>query len=501
MTINFGLLNSTPIPDKVQTMQTGGSTGGSDLGSGLTGLLKGLKSAFGPNNVSNANQAISSSLSQASPNQLASSLVPSLVPQQPNPGTALNKYQGQGAAPGQGPAPIMQSPQSSILGALQNPQAPQQQQVQGQGNTPDTNSILDHTMQSIAHVESGGERQPYETVTKIPDKNDASYGKYQILGSNIPQWTKAATGKAMTVHEFLADHQAQDATAKYQMTNMLKQYGNPQDVASAWFTGRPLAKAGLEVKDSTGVTNGQYQDKFSTKYNQLAGQATNPTTIAQAHTQPVPNITQGIPVPKQMEQTPAFQSSMQAYASAVKNGTTKSQYVVNVDFNQPATAKRLSVINAHTGQIVMQSEVAQGSGGFSNKPGSHGSETGTFQATQTYDGKHGYSMKIKGLDQGVNDNVDKRDIVVHGANYIGNGKTGHSFGCFAVPQENAAKLINLIKGGTIIHASGPQMRTSLNNEQSLVPGQSPQGTPPLQQDPQYQNQQPPKPSGILQGLA
>lgn len=182
----------------------------------------------------------------------------------------------------------------------------------------------------------------------------------------------------------------------------------------------------------------------------------NITSIQQAHEEPTPDVQSGIPITKEMEQAPAFQQAFNAYAQARQAGTTKSPYVVSVDFSQPATAKRLNVYNAETGKVVFSSEVAQGSNpNFSNEPGSHASSLGTFQTQQTYDGHNGYSLRIKGLDKGVNDNAESRDVVVHGANYIGDGKTGRSFGCFAVPNSVAPKLINLIKDGVIINAYAP----------------------------------------------
>lgn len=182
--------------------------------------------------------------------------------------------------------------------------------------------------------------------------------------------------------------------------------------------------------------------------------------IQQAHNLPPQNINGGTPLPKEIAQSATFQQGMNNYKRAVGAGLTKSPIATFVDFSKPADQKRLSVVNTQTGKVLFQTYAAQGAGSgdgliptnFSNQPGSHASSVGTFLTTQTYDGKHGNSLRIRGLDKGVNDNAESRDIVVHGADYIGNGKTGHSFGCFAVPQEDAPKLINLIKDGTIIYA-------------------------------------------------
>lgn len=91
--------------------------------------------------------------------------------------------------------------------------------------------------QAIAHLESGGNYGALGPNTKTGDR---AYGKYQIMGANIPQWTQEALGRAMTPQEFIANPQAQDAVAQYKMGQYYNKYQNPQDVAAMWFSGRPL---------------------------------------------------------------------------------------------------------------------------------------------------------------------------------------------------------------------------------------------------------------------
>jgi hypothetical protein len=73
------------------------------------------------------------------------------------------------------------------------------------------------------------------------EKNKLAYGKFQVLGSNIPSWTKEATGKSMTIEQFLASPQTQEAVFDFQAEKQYAKYGNWGDVASVWFSGRPLA--------------------------------------------------------------------------------------------------------------------------------------------------------------------------------------------------------------------------------------------------------------------
>lgn len=184
----------------------------------------------------------------------------------------------------------------------------------------------------------------------------------------------------------------------------------------------------------------------------------------------------GTPVPKELQQAPAFQAATQTYQNAKQKGLTNSKVMTVVDFTQPDTAKRLYVVNTETGKVLMNTYVAQGSGNgagavpsqFSNQEGSHASSLGTFVTDTTYNGKNGYSMRVRGLDKGYNDNVYNRDIVVHGSNYIGDGKEGRSWGCFAVPEADARQLISLTQGKSIIYAYG-------GSKQPNQAAQQPQG--------------------------
>jgi hypothetical protein len=104
----------------------------------------------------------------------------------------------------------------------------------------------------------------------------------------------------------------------------------------------------------------------------------------------------------------------------------------------------------------------QGSGddkpfAFSNRPNSHQSSLGFYITAGTYFGKHGLSLKLKGLDAGFNTNALDRAIVVHGADYVSkdfikqHGRLGRSHGCPAVPQELKDAIIHTIKDKTVMY--------------------------------------------------
>ncbi|MER8560190.1 phage tail length tape measure family protein [Mesorhizobium sp. M0578] len=91
---------------------------------------------------------------------------------------------------------------------------------------------------------------------------DRAYGAYQVMGNNIPSWSKDALGKSLSPDQFLADPAAQDAIFQKQFGKYLSKYGNPQDAASAWFTGGPL-KSGAGATDVLGTSGSVYVDKFN----------------------------------------------------------------------------------------------------------------------------------------------------------------------------------------------------------------------------------------------
>ena len=121
---------------------------------------------------------------------------------------------------------------------------------------------MDRAKQAIASIESGGE---YGARGPVTNRGDRAFGKYQVMGANIPSWTKEALGRSMTPAEFLASPEAQERVFETQFGKSVAKYGNPVDAASVWFSGRPLAKAG-NASDVLGTTVPQYAQKFMAAY-------------------------------------------------------------------------------------------------------------------------------------------------------------------------------------------------------------------------------------------
>lgn len=138
-----------------------------------------------------------------------------------------------------------------------------------------------------------------------------------------------------------------------------------------------------------------------------------------------------------------------------------------IDFTLPSTEKRLWVIDVDKQEIVLNTVVAHGRNSgeliaerFSNTPESYQSSVGFYKTAETYQGKHGYSLRLDGLEKGFNDKARDRAIVIHGADYAREefakitGRLGRSLGCPALPTELSAKVIDLIKNGSLLFIFG-----------------------------------------------
>jgi hypothetical protein len=137
-----------------------------------------------------------------------------------------------------------------------------------------------------------------------------------------------------------------------------------------------------------------------------------------------------------------------------------------VDFSQASRDPRFHVVHMPSG-FVESYRVAHGSGSdpdhsgflerFSNLPGSEATSNGAYQTAETYHGKYGLSMKVRGLDWS-NSNAESRAIVIHNAWYAepemieAHGKLGRSQGCFAFSRDDQWKVMQRLGGGRMIYA-------------------------------------------------
>lgn len=139
-----------------------------------------------------------------------------------------------------------------------------------------------------------------------------------------------------------------------------------------------------------------------------------------------------------------------------------------IDYSRPSTERRLWVLDLRRGEVVFEELVAHGreSGAnratrFSNDVGSHQSSLGLFVTLDDYQGQHGRSLRLRGLEPGVNDRALERALVIHGADYVSekfgarHGRLGRSFGCAALARDTAPKVIDRIRGGSAVFAYYP----------------------------------------------
>ena len=147
------------------------------------------------------------------------------------------------------------------------------------------------------------------------------------------------------------------------------------------------------------------------------------------------------------------------------------RHLAVIDYSLPSTQPRLWVFDVAQGRLLFQELVAHGRNTgerlaerFSNVEGSKMSSLGLFQTAETYYGSNGYSLRLRGLDPGFNDNALARAIVMHGAPYVSEaiadriGRIGRSWGCPAVRQEVARTVIDTLKGGALLFAYYPDRK-------------------------------------------
>ena len=179
-------------------------------------------------------------------------------------------------------------------------------------------------------------------------------------------------------------------------------------------------------------------------------------------------------VPSLLQQAPGLKAdvlrlALDATRCAASRGLVARRNILAViDYSLPSSQPRLFVFDLARQKLLFRELVAHGknSGGnvtsfFSNDPGSLATSFGLFVTADTYFGHNGYSLRLKGLEAGVNDRAWDRAIVLHGAAYVSSeairalGRLGRSWGCPAVRQEIADKVINTLRGGSAIFAYYP----------------------------------------------
>ena len=156
-----------------------------------------------------------------------------------------------------------------------------------------------------------------------------------------------------------------------------------------------------------------------------------------------------------------FDQAMAGYRQL--NVIKKKNILTIIDYSKPSSEKRFYVIDLENKKLIYNCLVAHGKNSgeematvFSNQPESLKSSLGFFLTAETYVGDNGYSLRLDGLEKGINDSARLRDIVIHGAGYVSqkfideNGRLGRSWGCPALPLEVSKEIIDCISEGSCL---------------------------------------------------
>lgn len=159
--------------------------------------------------------------------------------------------------------------------------------------------------------------------------------------------------------------------------------------------------------------------------------------------------------------------------NAVRCGVTSGELVMPptltlIDYSLPSTQPRMWVFDLRSGRMLFKELVAHGRNSgdnmatrFSDVMESRESSLGLFRTADTYVGQNGYSLRLDGLEPGFNSHARERAIVMHGAPYVdpvvakANGRLGRSWGCPALREAVARRVIDTVRDGGVIFSYYP----------------------------------------------
>lgn len=166
----------------------------------------------------------------------------------------------------------------------------------------------------------------------------------------------------------------------------------------------------------------------------------------------------------------SFAQALNGFYKLKEQGLIKKDILTLIDFSLPSSMKRLWVIDLATKTILFQSLVAHGrntgeefANSFSNAAQSLKSSLGFYSTGEVYAGKHGLSLRLDGLEKGINDNARNRGVVMHAADYVSNSfvknnhRLGRSQGCPALPVALSKDIISTIKDKSCLFIYHPKL--------------------------------------------
>jgi hypothetical protein len=191
-----------------------------------------------------------------------------------------------------------------------------------------------------------------------------------------------------------------------------------------------------------------------------------PTHISEAESLYTTLLSSSMEAPSQE----SFLYAFEGFQKLKSEGKVQKNLLTIVDFSLSSNQKRLWIIDMNSMRVLAHSLVSHGRNSgeeyatnFSNKINSFQSSLGFYATAETYHGKHGYSLRLDGLESGINDLARERAVVIHGAAYVSEsfiqkqGRLGRSHGCPALPMETANQIIDLIKDKSCLFIFHPSM--------------------------------------------
>lgn len=164
----------------------------------------------------------------------------------------------------------------------------------------------------------------------------------------------------------------------------------------------------------------------------------------------------------------AFENALSGFFNLKNTGSVSSNFLTIIDFSVSSNQERMWIVDMNRMEVVHNSLVAHGrnsgqefASSFSNISGSYKSSLGIYLTESIYQGKHGTSLYLDGLEPEINDNARKRTIVMHSAGYVStdfikkNGRLGRSYGCPAIPADNHEEILTMISGGSVVYVHYP----------------------------------------------
>lgn len=166
-----------------------------------------------------------------------------------------------------------------------------------------------------------------------------------------------------------------------------------------------------------------------------------------------------------------FESAYRGYLQLKAAGKLEKDILSVCDFSLSANVSRLWIIDLKENKVLYNTYVAHGQGSgeefassFSNRENSHQSSLGFYVTGETYQGAHGISLRLHGMDNRYNDAALDRGIVLHGAHYVcddfirSNKRLGRSWGCPAVANALAPEIIDMVKEGSCLFLYYPDKK-------------------------------------------